>query len=190
MDKKRLQFIYMIIIITTICTLFFLILELKITETFYSITAVIIGMVAAFFSSTFIRIIRRNRYKIFVSYSYKDTDIVGELVNQLQSDNHKYLTADKDIRTGETYLERLDEIIDSSDMIIIIISDDYAEDEGTYLEFQKLLDSGKPIFPIVIGEAPIPSDLAEIKVLRVDLPINKNLGRIKDDIQYLLSKKR
>jgi TPR repeat protein len=60
--------------------------------------------------------------RVFVSHSHKDAEIAGDLVTFLESYGVSCWWSQRDIRPGESWAEKLDQAIDSSDVMLFLLS--------------------------------------------------------------------
>lgn len=97
---------------------------------------------------------RRDKRKIFISYSRKDLDIVRQLVLRIQEESNVYCWIDwNGIESGEQFEDVIVKAIDDCEIVIFMLSQSsmnsyYAKKEITYA-----YNIGKKIIPIIIDKS-------------------------------------
>jgi hypothetical protein len=94
--------------------------------------------------------------RIFVSYSHRDKEFVGKLVDELEaifSIEKVQLWIDAKIPPGTDWDYEIDRALKTSDIMILVISPDSMDSKHVQAEFRYFLDKQKPIIPIVLKQA-------------------------------------
>lgn len=111
-----------------------------------------------------------QKVEIFLSYARKDKTLKEELVKHLgKKDEKSILWQDMEILPGEKWATSIQEKIDASDIVIVLISVDFLYSKFCEEELQRAKEKGKLIIPIIIRPCDWESD-AFISSLNV-LPI-------------------
>jgi hypothetical protein len=107
--------------------------------------------------------------KIFISYSYKDSEIADLIKNQLLRQNIEVIHIDPDPKIGDNIAFNIEKAIRESDAYLILLSRNYSESKWSDLELIMIYDQsfgqkkGKRIFPLLLEKsASIPSLLKDL----------------------------
>lgn len=103
------------------------------SELFLSVLASVLGAVAALVSVwIFYRVSRRSpSLRIFISHRHEDKSLVNKLSVSLKQKGYIVFNPDVMIKAGEKIEEKTEEIIKSSDLIILILSGPEATSQWT-----------------------------------------------------------
>ena len=100
--------------------------------------------------------------KIFASYSHQDVAIVEEFEQYFKTVGDRYLRDWIDLRAGEAWCERLEELIREADVFQLFWSTNAMRSRFVRQEWEYALALGRPYFVRpVYWEEPMPSDPAE-----------------------------
>lgn len=96
---------------------------------------------------------RFRRFQIFTSYSRSDANFVQALVDNLQRDlidNNVFIWLDqKHIKPGQPWDSAIQEALDESDAMLLVMSEDAHKSEHVTNEWSYYLHANKPIIPIL-----------------------------------------
>lgn len=133
-----------------------------------------------------IRIGKEPLAKIFISFSYADKNFVDKLSSALVQQGFEILRADKSILIGEFVKEKILELLNKSDFMIIVISTNSAQSESVLKEVSIFKQSNRQIFPILLQENRQANELEGLigNIQYVDF--NKNFKEGLDKLIYSL----
>jgi hypothetical protein len=106
--------------------------------------------------------------KIYISYSRKDANQVQAIVRALELNRHQVFLDIQDIRPGDNWIAALRQAIDSSDILILVMSKNSLGSPVVIDELHYAINANKRIIPIVIDDVPaekIPLGLQNIQWL-------------------------
>lgn len=100
---------------------------------------------------------KSNPIRIFISYSQKDSSIKDKIKSYLSalSQNYNiYFFDDGDIKVGEKWDDRIQDELENSNIIVMLISPDYlASDYVRNIEIKKVQDKGeKYVVPVILRD--------------------------------------
>ena len=100
---------------------------------------------------------------VFISYSREDSEIAREIAEILERGGHKPWI-DEQLILGQRWKDKLQQAISDCDAFLILLSPATLESEWCQWEYAEALDSGKPIFPVIVQaiEEEFPEDFSEL----------------------------
>lgn len=151
------------------------------SELFYENNGIILYPAALIifilFAYDFLMILRRINPKqyIYISYTGQDKEL-ALLISQILSEQFAKLSKYRfEIRTADTIpfgddmYVTMQKYIEKSDVIIVIVSEDYIDSDWCHTEFMSVINMGKRIIPIVTNSydylSRLPVDMSNIKAL-------------------------
>jgi len=107
--------------------------------------------------------------KIFISHSSKDESIYTELTNRLQEQGHKVFNA-VDINIGEIWIQKIKEALQSSDILIAIITENFLDSSWAQAELSSAIFgmNNLRVLPVVVGDVFLPSFLSSFQYRKVE----------------------
>ena len=90
-----------------------------------------------------------SNLQAFISYSFNDKEIMNRLKNSLQSDGIKCYVAQHDEDYGNILSEKLENAIDESDVMIVILTQNSTSSSSVGSEIGYAKKAGKKIIPLV-----------------------------------------
>lgn len=115
--------------------------------------------------------------EIFLSYSYKDSDIINKVVDKLLQNNIKLSNINDQFISNEELSSKLVNSISSSDYMVIFLSPNYSkwQEFETYIALEKYLSKRDiTIIPVLIDKVVVPDMLNTF--LYIDLTTNFDSG--------------
>ena len=118
---------------------------------------------------------------LFISYSRRDTDVVNQLVNQLETAGYETWIDLEGIRGGDQWRRQIVEAVESADVFILALS----KDSVTSINVRKELDlaegKGLRVIPVEIKSVAIPAELKYqlVGLQRIDLVSDFDAGFVK-----------
>jgi hypothetical protein len=107
--------------------------------------------------------------RIFISYSYKDSEFAALLKKVLLKNSIEVIQIDQEPKIGDNIAANIDNAIRESDAYIIILSKSYIDSKWSDLELMMIYDqsfgrkNGKRIFPILLEKtSKIPSLIRDL----------------------------
>src|SRR5438552_5535695 len=101
--------------------------------------------------------------KIFFSYTYRDRELVGLIINELLKTGHTVLELDK-IPSFANVFSETSAAIHSADVVVAILSSSNA---SVYYELGIASGAGVPILIAAPAEVIVPSNLASVPYVRL-----------------------
>lgn len=199
-NKNNFQIITLLIAaLSLIVTIFSVVDNTRLFLDNEIILAFATALVASLSATYVLSIIRRINPKqyIYISYTLQDKD-TALLVSQILSEQFKRLskyrfeiiTVDS-IPFGEDMSATMQKYIEKSDIVIVLVSENYITSEWCYNEFLSIANLNKRIIPIVLNSysdlSRLPKDISNIKALSLsdctsDKDFEEQLLRLAKDL--------
>jgi hypothetical protein len=126
-----------------------------------SVFASCIGMLMSILALTVLK--QKRVGNVFISYSHKDKQFVTKLVKSLKVKRFNIIYDDEIVKIGDNIRESIDLAINKSDVVIVVISDNYINSPFPSLEMKFAIKCEKKILPILIDDVSLPDELQGIK---------------------------
>ena len=97
---------------------------------------------------------RKSRYKIFISYSYKDKQLADKLALELENSGLSIWRAEENIYPGENWSLEIRKALYRADAIVILITQNSAGSKWAYNELEYALSSSRlkdRVIPVLYG---------------------------------------
>ena len=154
---KQLVTVYIsfIAVIITVVTVIWSTYEFKNDLEF---TTVLLGVAASLaggmLSILFLRATtRKYRDKIFISYSYHDKKVADDLRERLKSERFILNIDEENVLVGENIKEVINKELESSSIIIVLLSKHSSKSDFVNFEIKKAIESEKKVLPVIIDES-------------------------------------
>lgn len=118
------------------------------------------GLISFLFSYLFKK---RAKAKIFISYSSKDKEFANKLINDLNRRNIQSFSDENSIQIGDNIEESLTKKILQTNLVVIVLSDNYNKSDWAKKELEFAKKSGKIILPVLKEKTNLPEEIANIK---------------------------
>lgn len=107
--------------------------------------------------------------RIFISHSSKDESIYTELTNRLEEQGHQVFNA-VDINIGEIWIQKIKEALQSSDILIAIITENFLDSSWAQAELSSAIFgmNNLRVLPVVVGDVFLPSFLSSFQYRKVE----------------------
>lgn len=119
---------------------------------------------------------------VFISYSSKDTEIVNEVVNMLETSGISYWKAPEMIPAGSNYAKEIPRVICECDIFLLIISEDSQRSIWVEKEIDFAINNRKVIVPLKLTEGKL-TDMFSFYLNNVQM-VNYN-GNLKKALKVL-----
>tara|TARA_R110001606_G_scaffold265546_2_gene414562 strand:+ start:228 stop:836 length:609 start_codon:yes stop_codon:yes gene_type:complete len=160
-------------ILTIIWSSYELKTDLKFTTALLALAATIFGAILSVFYKRVTT--RKYRNKIFISHSFQDNEIADQIRTELRDERFILNIDEKNILVGENIKDTINKELDSSSIIIVLISEKSANSDFVEYEIKNAIEKGKKIFPVLIDrDAKIPEMIEHIKY--ADLTGDRKFG--------------
>jgi mono/diheme cytochrome c family protein len=93
--------------------------------------------------------------RLFISYSRNDAAFARRLTLSLQDVGGQVWIDVDDIRSGEDWSDAIQQALDVSDVMVLILSPESMESVNVASEWKYFLDEGKTVIPVLLREAKI-----------------------------------
>jgi len=126
---------------------------------------------------------RNNRNRVFISYSKRDSSIAHEISTILQQENIDVIFDYKDIDNSENIFNQIRYMYESSETVIILLSQSLFSSNYSTYEFPKYFfeEARKRkinIIPVLVEKCQIPSDFLEYEIVNLTYDFNKGIQSI------------
>ena len=163
--------------------------DLKLTTALLGIVASIFGALLSVFYKRVTT--KKNRSKIFISYSFKDNDYANKIRKELHSERFILNIDENNILVGENIKDTLNKELDSSSIVIVLISKNSSNSEFTQYEIERAIKKGKKVLPILIDkEAKIPEILKNIQYADLTQDIEIGLNKLIKSLKHNLDESK
>ena len=131
---------------------------------------------------------RRNR--VFISYSHNDRDVAHRIADSLQREQIDVVIDYKDISGGENIFEQIRYMYESSETVIVLLSQslfssDYFQYEFPQYFFEEARKRKINVIPILIEKCQVPSDFLEFEVVNLTTNFEKGLERVVQKLKII-----
>ena len=124
----------------------------------------------------------------FISYASEDESVAGTISEYLERTGVSCWIAPRDVRLGADYGSEIIDGIESSSVMVLVLSEHANSSEFVKREVERAVAKGKPIFPVRVREV-VPSKSLELFISSAEWvdawqpPIEQYLGRLADSIR-------
>jgi hypothetical protein len=124
----------------------------------------------------------------FISYASEDESVAGTISEYLERTGVSCWIAPRDVRPGADYGSEIIDGIESSSVLVLVLSEHANTSEFVKREVERAVSKGKPIFPVRVREV-VPSKSLELFISSAEWvdawqpPIEQYLGRLADSIR-------
>ena len=127
--------------------------------------------------------------KIFISYSNKNSDIAFEVCDFLEKNNNHCFIAPRDIRTGFSYAEEIMRGIDSTDILVLLLSAESNDSPHVLREVERAVNARVPIITYKIGEVSLSKSFEYFLMpfQWLEMTADRNHAQLLDAIDILLA---
>ncbi|TXH68272.1 MAG: toll/interleukin-1 receptor domain-containing protein [Thiothrix sp.] len=122
--------------------------------------------------------------KIFISYSHDESSFAAELHEKLQEAGFDVFFDAKDIKLGDEVFDKLNTGLDTSDAMLLVVSDSVQNSVGVQNEFSVAQEKGLPVIPVIAENVRTPLWLRHLQT--VDFSEGKNWSLLLDRMNLLL----
>lgn len=130
-----------------------------------------------------------HRKKIYLSYCHSDREVALDIERRLREDNIEVLSS-YDIDPGSNIQSNLRYVVESSDIILLVLSKDYFRSAYSEKELDIFLNESKErkvsIIPVVIERCKIPWQLKNFNAVYLYNSIDDGVEKLKRQI-YVIS---
>lgn len=131
---------------------------------------------------------RRNR--VFISYSYNDREIAHRISEALEREQIDVFIDYKDIGAGENVFDQIRYMYESSETVIVLLSNSLFSSSYFQLEFpQYFFEEARKrkvnVIPILVEKCQIPSDFLEFEIVNLTNNFEKGLQRVVQKLKII-----
>lgn len=102
-------------------------------------------------------------HRVFASYSRKDARPVHELVRLLRMTGAPVFLDTDSIEAGERWRSALEAALVAADLVAVFWTRAAAESAEVAREYRRAMEMSKPVVPVLLDDAPLPTELAEFQ---------------------------
>ena len=102
---------------------------------------------------------------IFVSYSHRDSDLVGPVVALLRASEALVFRDADQLKPGAKWRQQLDTAISDSKIFVVFWCSHSRSSEEVRKEYTAAIEQHKDVLPLLIDDTPLPSELAEYQYI-------------------------
>ena len=128
-----------------------------------STLGVFMGVLASMFGIYLYTLTKRGTIRVFVSYAYADSERVKQIRDYLEMKGFFVSEPETTVRIGDDISKAVDNAVQSSDCIILVLSQQSASSEWVKKEIEKAKAMGKRLYPVRIDDVSPPADIATIR---------------------------
>lgn len=99
---------------------------------------------------------------LFISYSRKDTEFVGKLVEDLIASDISVWLDQREIDFGDLWEQKIQRALEKCDALMIILSPDSVNSRHVRDELSLSIENGKKIIPVMFRDCELPSELVPV----------------------------
>jgi nucleotide-binding universal stress UspA family protein len=126
--------------------------------------------------------------RVFVSGSYRQIELLREVGEVAKQAGFDVWFAETQVSPGDRIVDVISKAIDEAACLIAVLSDDAAQSSWVHFELSRAFGARKPVLPIRVGAARVPSDLKGLLYLQVKGPrlTAEDKARIMQSLRRLL----
>lgn len=131
-----------------------------------------------------------KKQRIFISYSYNDKNVANKITDKLLSEGIEVVSGIDQIQTGHSYLEEIKYLYETSEIIIVLLSESLFRNDKFQFEFPRFFfDEARKrkvtIIPALVEKCSIPSDFLEFDIINLTTNFDKGLEKIIQKIKVI-----
>ncbi len=125
----------------------------------------------------------RRKNRVFISYSHNDIEMAHRVSDALQREQIDVIIDYKDIRNGENIFDQIRYMYETSETVIILLSNSlfsskYFQFEFPQFFFEEARKRKINIIPILIEKCQVPSDFLEFEIINLTNNFDKGLEKV------------
>lgn len=131
-----------------------------------------------------------KKQRIFISYSYNDKNVANKITDRLLNEGIEVVSGIDKIQAGHSYLEEIKYLYETSEIIIVLLSESLFRNDKFQFEFPRFFfDEARKrkvtIIPALVGKCSIPSDFLEFDIINLTANFDKGLEKIIQKIKVI-----
>lgn len=124
-----------------------------------------------------------KKQRVFISYSYNDKRVANLITHRLLNEGIEVVSGIDKIQAGHSYLEEIKYLYESSEIIIVLLSESLFRNDKFQFEFPRFFfDEARKrkvtIIPALVEKCSIPSDFLEFEIINLTTNFEKGLEKI------------
>lgn len=124
-----------------------------------------------------------KKQRVFISYSYNDKQVANQITDRLINEGIDVVSGIDKIQAGHSYLEEIKYLYETSEIIIVLLSESLFRNDKFQFEFPRFFfDEARKrkvtVIPAVVGKCSIPSDFLEFEIINLTSNFEKGLEKI------------
>jgi nucleotide-binding universal stress UspA family protein len=112
----------------------------------------------------------KRQPRVFVSGSYKQIELLRQVAEVVRRAGFDVWFAETQVSPGDRIVDEISKAIDEADCLIAVMSEGAGASSWVNFEVGRAFGAHKPVLPIRVGEAHVPSDLRSVVYLQVKGP--------------------
>jgi hypothetical protein len=132
--------------------------------------------------------------KAFISHAYRDRQLARELASQLSQTSVDASIGEDEIAPGENWAQRMGQELDSSDVMIVMLTPNSADSDVVQQNLEYALSSRRflgRVLPVIVGsETRVPwivNKLESVRISSENQPPESMFGRVVEQVRALAS---
>lgn len=124
-----------------------------------------------------------KKQRVFISYSYNDKQVANRITDRLLNEGIEVISGIDKIQAGQSYLEEIKYLYESSEIIIVLLSENLFRNDKFQFEFPRFFfDEARKrkvtIIPALVEKCSIPSDFLEFEIINLTKNFDKGIDKI------------
>lgn len=124
-----------------------------------------------------------KKQRVFISYSYNDKQVANLITDKLLNEGIDVVSGIDKIQAGHSYLEEIKYLYESSEIILVLLSESLFRNDKFQFEFPRFFfDEARKrkvtIIPALVDKCNIPSDFLEYEIINLTTNFDKGLEKI------------
>lgn len=124
-----------------------------------------------------------KKQRVFISYSYNDKQVANLITDKLLNEGIDVVSGIDKIQAGHSYLEEIKYLYESSEIILVLLSESLFRNDKFQFEFPRFFfDEARKrkvtIIPALVDKCNIPSGFLEYEIINLTTNFDKGLEKI------------
>lgn len=130
----------------------------------------------------------KYKNRVFLSYCFSDREMAHLILEKLSAESIE-VVGDFNYEPGSNILDNLRYLVETSEIVLLLLSKDYVKSAYTDYEFKKFLDESQrrkiTIIPVVIERCKVPQQLKYYNAIHLYNDFEKGLEKIRHQVSAI-----